>query len=162
MALLLRTISNPKWALPDWIEAGEVPADVLSDLRPSGNTLSVWSVEPDRANLGSILAAVASARDRLDKIDYTLIDEGLLQPIPIKCARSEANTPHLTANTAHRDLTELTVNKVARLAHEMIVLERMRLTPNQVRTVLSDALRRGTLDRARMKRGLLEEVESPA
>ena len=75
--------------------AGEVPADALTDLRANNNELSVWSVESDHGNLNVVLAAVASHRDRLDKLDYTLIDEAILLPIPMECVKSEASTPHL-------------------------------------------------------------------
>lgn len=161
MALLLRTVTNPKWVAPDWLPAGEVPAEALTDLRANNNALSVWSVESDRANLNMVLAAIASHRDRLDKLDYTLVDEAILPPIAMEWVKSEANTPHPLANaSAHRDLIRLTVQKVARLAHEMMPLERVRVSERQIKRILVEALDSGVLDRARMKPGLLSEVQS--
>jgi len=102
MALLLRTISNAKWVKDDWMVAGDVPADALSDLRTARNALSVWNVDPELENLNGVLTALASNRDQLDKVDYTLIDENLLPIIAIECVKSPANTPYSTLNAAHR------------------------------------------------------------
>jgi hypothetical protein len=163
MALLLRIITKPKWVAPDWMAAGDVPGDALTDLRTENNGLSVWGVEPDRSNLNTALAAVASNRKRLDKLDYTLLDEAVLPAIPIKCVRSEGITPHLAANAAmHRDLVEITVQKLAHLAHEMMTLERVRVTQRQVGVLLREALQSGAIDRTRIEPNLLMELESTA
>ena len=160
MAFLLRIVTNPKWIAPEWMAPGDVPADALTDLRANNNELSVWSVELDRSNLDIALAAVASSRERLDKLDYTLLDEAILPEIPITCVGSEGDTPHLTANTAqHRALIELTVQKVAQLAHAMMPLSRGRVTETGVKRLLRDALQRGMLERARIKPKLLHELE---
>jgi hypothetical protein len=141
--------------------AADVPADALTDLRADHNELSVWRVEPDLANLDVALAALASNRHHLDKLDYTLLDEATLPGIPIKCVRSDGSTPYLAANaTVHRDLIELTVQKVARLAEQMIGLQRVRVSEKQVERLLREALERGALDRTRMASKLLSELES--
>jgi hypothetical protein len=161
MALLFRIVTNPKWVAPGWMATGEVPADALTDLRSENNELSVWSVEQDRSNVDTALAAAAGARKKLDKIDYTLIDEGILPGIRIKCVKSEGQTPHTTANTSmHHDLTELTVRKISDLAHAMMPLERMRLSEKKVKRLLQDALQGGALDRARIDPKLLTELQS--
>lgn len=163
MALLLRVVSKPKWAAPVWMASGDVPADALTDLRSDGNELSVWGVEPDRSNLNVALVAVASNRKRLEKLDYTLVDEAILPTIPIKCVPSEGGTPHPAANaTLHRDLVELAARKVADLAQKMMPLERVRIPEKQVAVLLRDALRSGAIDRARIEPNLLNELESSA
>ncbi len=140
---------------------GEVPADALTDLRATDNELSVWRVDPDQKNLNDVLAAIASHRDRLDKLDYTLIDEAVLQPLSVECVKSEAKTPHPLANTsAHRDLIKLTVRKIARLAHEMMQLPRVRVPEKQVKQLLVDALESGALERSKMKPDLLISLQS--
>jgi hypothetical protein len=163
MALLLRVVSKPKWVAPDWMAPEDVPADALTDLRTDKNELSVWSVEADGTNLDAVLAAVAANRHRLDKLDYTLLDEARLIPIQIKCERSEGITPHVTANGAmHRDLKELTVQKIAQLAKEMMPLTRVRVPETEVRGLLLEALKNGALDRGRIQAKLLSELESTA
>jgi hypothetical protein len=159
MALLLRTVSKAKWVPPDWMDAGEVPADALSDLKVTDNAISVWQVEADRTNLEMIITALASSRERLDKIDYTLLDEAVLSEIRIESVNSEAVTPHVQANTAHRDLVRLTVKKVALLASEMMPLDRVRIPQKDVKRLLLEALRSGVIDRGRINSGLLGELE---
>ena len=161
MALLLRVVTNPKWIAPAWMESGDVPADALTDLRADKNELSVWGIELDRSNLNMALAAVASHRKRLDKLDYTLLDEAILSAIPVKCVPSEGVTPCPAANlTIHRDLVELTVQKVADLAHKMMPLNRIRVSEREVRALLRHALQSGAIDRSRVEPKLLGELES--
>ena len=160
MALLLRVVTKPKWVSPSWMAAGEVPADVLSDLRATSNELSVWSIQLDHSDLNTALAAVASNRERLEKLDYTLLDEAILPSISIRCVASEGVTAHPSANaTMHRDLIELTVQKVARLAHEMMPLKRVRVSEKQVKSLLLNALQSGALNRDRIVPKLLSELE---
>ena len=127
MARLLRNVTKPKWEARDWMAAGDVPADALTDLRADHNELSVWRLEPDDlASLSMVLAALASSRQRLDKLDYTLFDEAILPKISVKCVKSDGSTPHPAANGAlHRDLTELTAQKVVRIAVEIMPMERV-------------------------------------
>src|SRR5687768_2781573 len=93
MAFLLRTINRAKWSVPDWMGPGDVPADALSDLRTQSNTLSVWLVDENQTNLETIIEAFAAGRNQLDKLDYTLITDQTLPPIPIAVALVEGNTP---------------------------------------------------------------------
>jgi hypothetical protein len=71
--------------------AGDAPADALSDLRTENNALSVWIIESDHASLNMALAALASNREKFDKLDYTLIDEGILRSIPIAWVSSDGS-----------------------------------------------------------------------
>jgi hypothetical protein len=142
------------------MEVGDVPADALADLKTENNALSVWSVEPDHANLNLALAALASNRQRLAKLDYTLIDEAILRSIPITWVSSEGKTPYSSANkTMHRDLTELTVQKIGRLALEMMPLRRVRVPETEVKRLLLEALQSGALDRHLIVPTLLSELE---
>ncbi|MGA2725667.1 MAG: hypothetical protein ABSG79_25060 [Bryobacteraceae bacterium] len=117
-------------------------------------------MEASEANLDMVVAAAASGRMGLDKLDYTLLDEASLPALPIKVVRSEGNTPHLKANvSAHCDLVELTVQKVAQLAHLMMPLTRFRVPEKRVKGLLLDALNSGALDRGRVDPRLLAELE---
>jgi hypothetical protein len=141
--------------------AGDVPADALTDLRASDNALSFWRLEHDLSNLDTVLAAVASNRERLDKLDYTLIDEAVLADLSISQIRSEGRTPHAVANQAlHSDLIELTVQKIAKLAHQMMPLKRERISEKHVTKMLVEALRIGAIDRNKIQAKLLGQIES--
>jgi hypothetical protein len=139
---------------------GDVQADALSDLRTARNALSVWNVDPALNNLSGVLTALASNRDQLDKVDYTLIDENLLPKIAIECVKSPANTAYLTLNAHHRDLIKLTAGKIAALAREMMPLSHVRVPEKKVRELLRSALRDGLLDRSLIKAKLIAELES--
>src|SRR5687767_10599468 len=128
MAFLLRTISKAKWIAPEWVPAGEVPAAALTDLRADANVLSLWRIEADRHNLTTVVTALASKRDRLDKLDYALVPEASVAAIPIASVEIDGDTPHRTANKYHRDLIELTGRKLCRLAEEIIAMERARVS----------------------------------
>ena len=100
---------------------------------------------------------------RLDKLDYALLDGQCLPQLAIKCIKTEGATPHLDANGAmHRDLVELTVQKVANLAYAMMPPNRVRVTEKQVRLMLLEALKTGALDRPRMPATLLDALEPPS
>lgn len=161
MAFLVRAISKPKWVRPDWLPLGDAPGDALSDLRTTNNALSVWMLDDGRLNLPRILEALASNRERLDKLDYTIIDEQAVRSIPVTIEEADGDTPHATANTIHRDLTELSAFKLTLLASEMVPLERFRLTQRQVTNLLLTALQEGRLDRGRLRETLLAELTPP-
>lgn len=159
MALLLRIVSNPKWEKARFMSPQDVPADALSDLRTNNNELSVWYVESDRSNLDSALVAAASNRQHLDKLDYELIDEGILVSLEIKCKKSDGNSPHrIASSTMHRDLTELTVEKISRLASAMMPLSRVRVPEKKVVLMLRTALTGGLLDPDRIPSRLLDSL----
>lgn len=157
MAFLLRTISKAKWIPPEWVPPGEVPASALSDLRAETNVLSLWRIEADRRNLTTVVTALASRRDRLDKLDYAIVAEAAVDAIPIVAVPVEGDTPHPTANRDHRDLIELTARKVCRLAEELSP-ERARVSEKEVKTLLKEALGNGTIDRAMVKPTLLRDL----
>ena len=109
-----------------------------------------------------MLVAIASSRERLDKLDYALLDEQLLPQLAINCIRSDGRTPHAGANGAmHRDLTELTVQKVASLAEAMMPLERVRVPENNIKLMLIDAIKSSVLDRHRIATKLRTSLEPP-
>lgn len=160
MALLLRVVSKPKWMRPEWMDTADVPADALADLKSGGNRLSVWRVEADKSNLHVVLTAVASNRERLDKLDYTLIDESLFSAINIAFVDADGVSAHTSANVAlHRDLIQLTVARIAKLAEQMMPLERFRLSEKEVKRLLIAGLGSGELDQTKIDRRLLEQLK---
>ena len=161
MALLMRVVTKPKWIRPDWMSLDDIPADVLSDLRATNNELSVWSTESDRSDLDAVIVAAAASREHLDKLDYTLFDENALSSLGIRCVRSDGETPHRHANKEmHRDLVQLTAQKVVRLAYMMMPLERVRVSEKQVRLMLTRAIAQGDLERTRIAPKLLADIEA--
>jgi len=160
---LLRKITKAKWYDTPWLQNGEVPADALVDLRTQNNELSVWRIEPDRANLNAVIAALASNKtDRLANLDYVLLDEEVVIALGIQSVKSDGDSPHRHANSHwHWDLVHLTAAKVLGLAREMKrrEAEHKRVQHTAVREILRAALQGGELDRDVVKADLLDQLE---
>ena len=101
----------------DWIQEGDVSADALSDLRTIDNALSVWQIDESTTNLARVIAALASGRMKLDKIDYALIDRRALDPLGICLVNGAGRSFDRDANTLwHQDMTGLSGSKLLELA----------------------------------------------
>jgi len=99
VALFLRKLNNHSvWIqepgeLP-WLDFGkDVPADLLNDLKTTGNKLSVYEVYEDQSNLSRILSALASTRDSLNKIDFAVFDQGVCENLKIQKSQVHGRTP---------------------------------------------------------------------
>lgn len=124
MPLLLRKIRKSKWYKNDsvpWLKEDEIQADALGDIVTSSNTLSVWLVQADKSNLEQVIVALASSCDNISNFDYALINVDLLVNVGIKIEIKEGLTPYSRANPWHRDLVELTTNKLFKLAEAMFL-----------------------------------------
>jgi hypothetical protein len=96
---LLRKITKAKWLDPDWLPPGELPGDALVDLRTQNNELSVWRIEPDNRNLDDVIAALASNKTgHVDKFDYVLLDDAVVERLGIDCVKRDGDSPHGDAN----------------------------------------------------------------
>lgn len=118
MPLLLRTVRENRWHKSEasqWLEAGDVPADPLGDLATSENRLSVWEVAVDRSNLERIVRALAVTRQKIADMGYVLFDSDLLANAGIDTLEESGTTPDEGANPWHRDLIELSGNKLVTL-----------------------------------------------
>ena len=101
--------------------------------------LSVWVVTNDRSNIERIVRAVAVGRDRIDSMGYALFDSALLAEIGTTAEMVPGKTPDEDANVWHRDLVDLSGNK-------LIALTRMILTQGEIGAVLKKRLMELVLD----------------
>lgn len=124
MPFVLRKIRQSRWFRHEehtWLEEDEVQADTLLDLRTEDNALSVWLVEDDRSNLDRVVAALASACDKLQNLDYILFESTILPEIGINIEKSDGITPDEEANHSwHRNLIELSAQDLTTLASELV------------------------------------------
>jgi hypothetical protein len=116
-----------------WLERGDVPADPLGDLATSQHRLSVWDVAADRSNLERIVRAVVTTKDKIASMGYVLFDSSLLSDAGISIQVEEGATPDEEANEWHRDLVDLSGNK-------LVVLTRLILQNGESGTVLKKRL----------------------
>lgn len=136
MAMLLRNVRENRWFKSEaaqWLRQGDVPADPLGDLATKENRLSVWEVASDRSNLERIVRALAVSRDKIADMGYVLFDSNLLTTVGIDTREESGQTPDAGANTWHRDLIELSGNK-------LVTLTRLILENGESGTVLKKRL----------------------
>ena len=163
MPLLLRKIRKGKWYKNDsvlWLGENEIQADALGDIVTSSNTLSVWLVEDDKSNLEQIIIALASGCDNISNFDYALLNVDLLSNFGIKIETKEGSTPYVRANQWHRDLVELTTNKLFKLAEAMFILsDRERVAEKTVLNWIKDAVRNGQIDKTKLSAGITKKLD---
>lgn len=163
MPYYLRAIKIAKWrrhAGVAWLADNEIQADALGDLKTETNALSVWEVDDDRSNLGRVLTAVAANRDHLSDLSYVLLTKDDLRAIGAKIASSEGGTVDREVNKWHRDIVELTTQKL----HQIAVVvndkpEKPRRLPGDVAGLLRQGIAEGRFSAAQLEEGLRKEIE---
>jgi len=105
------------------LDAGDVPADPLGDLRTSNNgKLSVYQVGQNLGDVERIARALALGRDKIDNVGFVLFDISLLEKASIELDQTDGKTPDPAVNKSHVDLINLTGNKLVTLTR-LILLE---------------------------------------
>ncbi|MGL5872037.1 MAG: hypothetical protein ACRC2R_06660 [Xenococcaceae cyanobacterium] len=154
MPLLLRAIRKSKWSTSNnisWLSAQEIQADALGDLKTSNNTLSVWYVEDDKSNLEQVIIALAANRDTISNLDYALFDLNLVEDIGIKIEVNEGATPYESANRWHRDLVELSVTKLVKLAKVILTKShKERIPEKKILSLIRDTVKNGNIDKTKL------------
>ena len=162
MPLLIKLDNKRMWDRPEWLPAGEVPAEAVQDFRADGNELSVWYVEADRSNLDRVLTAIAANRDHFEKIDYAVFEDAVVDRCGITIRPTPGKVPDEHANrTWHRDLIELSGRKLVSLAECIADGIPERKPMAQVRDLLARAARDGHLNRELVKSGLATKLQWP-
>ena len=160
MSYLLRKIRKSRWYSEkplEWLEAGELQADALSDLATSNNELSFWRVSDNREDIEIVIAALASNCDHVSNVDYLLISETEIAKLNILFQDSPGNSPHPMANERHHcDAKQLNADRLHKLG--LAILQngtRERLSSRKIRPLLLSAMETGNLNINRMKNSLL-------
>jgi hypothetical protein len=159
--LLLRTIRKSRWNKDNfpWLTQDDIQADLLIDLVTSNNTLSVWLIQDDKSNLNEVITALASNRDTISNLDYAIFDISLLESINIKLEVKEGNTLYDKANRWHRDLIELTVNKIVKLAESMLKNSSIeRVSEKKILNLIKGAVDNGQIDKEKLKPSISNKV----
>lgn len=142
MPLLLRVLRNKnKWLAqdPEWLQKGDVPADPIACLKTDQNTLSVFSIKDDRANLSRVLAAYAAKRQQVAQIDFALFNENKIREKGYKMASTKGNTPDRVVNDWHIEIQELSGSYLVELAKILKADgEFERCLPAEVRKLITD------------------------
>lgn len=154
---VLIKITKSKWykhAGVPWLPQGELQADALRDLRTHDNALSVWYIEENDSNLKQVITALAATCDSIQNFAYALFDRSKLAEASIKVAVIQGITPYNEANPWHRDLVELTVEKMNQLVDVIAnkdETEIKRISVKDVAGLLVEALQSKKIDLASLK-----------
>jgi hypothetical protein len=155
MPLLLRKITLSRWKLP-----GDPCSDVLKCLSTEAGKLSLWLVSDDKANLESVVTALASNADHVSELSYYMIDQTILERLGVRCEQIAGDTPAVNANQYHVDALGLTAIKLAELATSFYSAGvKGRRTNGEVKKILRTALAAKALDKSSMKASLLSSLE---
>jgi hypothetical protein len=103
-----------------WLPKDDLPADPICDFKTSDNKSSVYEI--DAAAPGHkkrIAVALAATKQKVDKIDYILLDKQLIDAAKIKITHSAGETPDNELNVLHRDLDELSALRLIRLVRDI-------------------------------------------
>jgi len=157
---LVRLISRRNWDSLPWLTEGEVQADALRDLCTDENMLSVWLVENVETDIDRVIVALASNRQRPDKLDYALINYQDIVNLNIEVSSSLGDTPDSTVNMLHRDLTKMSVTKVAGLARAIKSEETRpeRIPAKVIKRLIIEGIDEGYLDRDAIKQTMLDKL----
>lgn len=148
MPRLVRAGIDPeRWLHEPGLAEGELQADALSDLRTTGNKLSVFelveAVSPER-----IAVAVAAGKERPSDTGYVIFHSEDLTALGIEVETTPGGTADTEVNALHRNLDIGSDTKLVAFARS--VLARSEIVP-----VISE--RAEQLLRAGLESGQLEE-----
>lgn len=148
MTYLLRKIDNKvNWDQePEelkWLY-GEIPADLLNDFSTKDNRISVYELDQDQENLERIIAALASNREKADKLDFIIVKKKIIENLDISMEQKNGATPDFEVNGFHIDLAFLTGNKLNKLAREFWLNgEIYRYTPPRILKIIANSFNNG-------------------
>jgi len=152
VSYLFRELRNKSWwdkredELP-WLQQGELVADVFKGLGTEDGKLSTYLIEADKSNVDRVVAAYACTRNSLQRVDYVLI--------PLDTVAGAFGLNHIAGNTAddevnlwHRDVIELTPEKLLNLAYLIDNHRNMmtRVREKKVRQEVKERLDCGDID----------------
>lgn len=141
----------------DWLSQDEIQGDAMLDLQTEDNKLSVYRVQSDE-EAERVVLALAANRLNLANLDYALFEDTILIPLDIALVQQAGQTPDDGVNELHYNLTNLTVDRLAKLAVLVSAGQHTRVPRKNIRTRLHQAIRAGTLDRDKLNPDLLGKV----
>ncbi len=162
---LARMISHTaKWRSVN--SSGEVPADaVVRDLWTDENALSFWCCDhTNPESLDTVAIALASNRDRLDRLDLVCISEAALRRLALDVTANAGDTPVVSINHLHRDVGGINMTRLSELAHliheavHSAAVPPLRYSKLRIRELLVGAIGVGLLKREDLKPSLAQSL----
>lgn len=145
-AAYLRKVKQGRWLdQPDWLDHHDAQADCLADLRTADNVLSFFRIEAadDIPSIDRVTTALAANGERVETLDYVLVDAGIVEELGLRVRASEGNTPDPDVNLRHVDIIDLSSMGLGRLAGRMRHGAFGRVQRSVLERRISDALTTG-------------------
>lgn len=164
--LFARSIKRSRWEDPsDKLDCDGVPADRITDLKTTDNTLSLWKAGSKEAfDLTAAIIAIAGTRDRLDPLELAWVEEDQIKKEELPTAATLGRTPAETHRALHVDLVRLDHQRLAAFASILssaLAKEcHVKFTKEQVRNYLVGAVSAGTVRLADLPKKLQDEVSA--
>lgn len=159
MGYYVRMLSRGKWEVIEDFQLA--PADTLqSELKTTKNTLSLWYIK-DLSEKNEAVIALASARNKIDRLDILCIEEELLKDFSIKCSPETGLSPYEEFNKNHYDIQEVdyaTLGEISKIILSKIK-ETERLAIGNVSTLLIEAFGAGKLNKSTMEESLQMKIQ---
>jgi hypothetical protein len=166
MSYFLRAIySNTKWEktlFPSWLQDGDLPSCIIKDLNADDNALSVWEITDDEANLPNVITAIASSirRSVRNDFDYALLDTKYVDQINFNPSIRLGDTPYNDMNHYHRNLSDLSINKVVYFAHLLFAHGKFnRMGWKKLQALIKDSINNNKLDLKLVKPELKQQLD---
>lgn len=148
MSYLVSKITRAKWEPGDELAQDDIPADaVTADLRTSSNTLSFWQLETPSNDdeIRRIALVLATAADRIDRMDLTWIDKNGPSSQSMSIKPSEGRTPVESLRSNHVDVTKLDLGRLSRvatwIAEALTRHQHRRFTRKEIIEIIVEAVR---------------------
>lgn len=161
MAAYLRKVKQGRWLdYPEWLDDNDSPADCLPDLRTVDNALSVYRVDGpgDARSIERVTTALAANCERLENIDYVIVDASVVAEIGLTVHSSEGQTPDAEVNLRHVDIVNISSIRLGQLAGKMRYGSFQRVQRAIVQQRIADALTSGHCLAERLHASLVEEL----
>ena len=148
-----------RWLETEGREPLDFPADVLTDLKTTGDQLSVFEVTA-AVNAERIAIAVAAGRQDPDDTSYAVFDRVAAETLGIVVSQDNpGGTNDKEVNALHRDLQVGTARRLLEFAGLLASGEIVPLLKGEVTRLLKDGFESGRLDHTRNKR-LCDKVKA--
>ncbi len=164
MSYLLRAVHDRIYwdrdLFPKWVGPDDLPSCIVGDLQAEGNTLSVWEILDNEANLSQVITAIASRHPGSRAyFDYALLKLDFINDVNFSLSKEDGKTPYGDANLYHRNLSNVSLQKVVYFAHLLCKNGDFRRAPwKEVKKSILDAHTKGKLDLSRVRDGLKKEL----
>jgi len=125
--------------------------------------LSFWRCASSEGGaLNDVVLALATAGDRIDRMDIAFFDEGHVATAGVSIAPSPGETPVVSLRDRHVDVVKLDLTRLGQVAQMVATAVRggghLRLTKKRVTELVVNAVQEGRVDVGALKDSVRDEV----